>query len=245
MNDVIKTMLNHRSIRSYKSDMIKEEDLDLILKCAQAAPSSINGQQMSIILIKDQEMKQKMSEIAGGQPYVAQAPVFMVFCADFYRAKLAAEKNGVDFKIINNLEATLVGSVDVGLAMQNAAIAAESLGLGIVNIGGIRSNTLEVARLLNLPEYVFPICGLVVGYPNDPSATKPRLPKEAVIFEESYNHNLKSLIEGYDEQMSEYMSNRTNGKSNRNWSEGISNFYRHDSSRSIKKDMAEKGFKNE
>jgi len=151
----------------------------------------------------------------------------------------------VSFEVVNSLEATLIGSIDVGLAMGNAIAAAESLGLGTVPIGGIRIHTLKVSEILNLPQYVYPLCGLVIGHPADPSAKKPRLPKEAVVFEETYNDQLKDYINRYDDEMSRYMHERTNGQSDRNWSMGVSQFYKNKSSRNVHEDMEKKGFKNE
>lgn len=91
----------------------------------------------------------------------------MIFCLDFYRAKLAADKNNVELKITDSVESLLIGSTDVGIALGNAIAAAESFGLGTVPIGGIRRNPQDVIELLGLPEYVFPIAGLVVGHPNE------------------------------------------------------------------------------
>ena len=143
MNEVIKLLNNHRSIRNYKDDIVSEEDLDLIIRASQAAPSSINGQQVTIIGVKDEEKKKKLSELVGDQVYVDKAPVFLVFCADFYRAKLAAEITGENLVITESEEARLVGAVDVGLALSNAIAAAESLGLGIVPIGGVRKEAKQ------------------------------------------------------------------------------------------------------
>lgn len=226
MNQVIKTFMNHRSIRDYKEDMIKDEDLDVIVRAAQAAPSSINGQQVSIIAVKDREKKSKIAELTGDQLWIDQAPVFLLFALDFYRAKLAAEKNGVDLAITESLESIMVGSVDVGLAMGNAIGTAESLGLGIVPIGAVRREPMEIVKMLDLPEYVFPVCGLVIGYPKDTSSLKPRFPKEAIYHEEGYNKNLKSIIDDYDTQISEYMRKRTKGESDRSWSQTVSEIYK-------------------
>ena len=245
MNETIKTILNHRSVRSYKPDPISDEKLDLIIQCAQMAPSSVNGQQMSIIVVKDEKRKEELMKLSSNQSFIMEAPVFLIFCADFYRAHLACEKYGKPLKNTDSLESTLVGAVDVGLSMQNAITAAESLGLGTCPIGGIRNNPLEISELLNLPEYVFPICGLVVGYPEEVPGQKPRLPKDAVAFDETYNPDIKHLIDQYDETMSDYMNNRTNGESQRNWSVKIAERYSVTSHRNIKPAMAKKGFKNE
>lgn len=149
-----------------------------------------------------------------------------MFASDFYRAKLAAKKNGIDLVITEDIESILVGCVDVGLAMGNAIGAAESIGLGIVPIGAVRNDPKALIELLELPKYVFPVCGLCVGYPDDNPGLKPRLPKEAVYHEEKYNSNLRGIIDRYDEEMSQYMRERTNGESNRNWSVGIAQAYK-------------------
>lgn len=245
MNETIKTILNHRSVRSYKPDPIQDNQLDLILQSTQMAPSSINGQQMSIIVIKDQNRKEQLAKLSGNQRFIAEAPVFLVFCSDFYRAHLACEKNGTTLKVTDSLESTLIGSIDVGLAMQNAINAAESLGLGTVPIGSIRNHPEEVSRLLGLPEFVFPMCGLVIGRPNDIPNRKPRLPRKAVIFEEQYDPNIRELIDQYDETMRQYMLDRTKGESDRNWSVNIAQKYGQSSTRDIRPAMAKKGYHNQ
>lgn len=226
MNEIIRTYKNHRSIRSYLDKDVSDEYIDLIIESAQHAPSSINGQQVSIIAVRNKDTKKKIAELTGGQAWIDKAPVFLLFALDFYRAKIACDKNNEELVITQSLESIMVGSVDVGIAMGNAIGAAESLGLGIVPIGAVRREPEEIVKLLDLPEYVYPVAGLVVGYPKEHSALKPRLPKEAVFHEESYNKDLKSIIDRYDKDISKYMIERTNGEDDRSWSQGISNFYK-------------------
>lgn len=226
MNEVINLLNNHRSIRQYKADPVSAEQMQTIVTAAMSAANWINGQQVTVIEVKNENKKKRLSELVGNQAYVDEAPVFLIFCMDFYRAKLAAEKNGVELKVTDDVEALLTGATDVGIALGNAIAAAESLGLGTVPIGGIRKNPDEVIQLLNLPEYVFPISGLVVGHPKDPSDVKPRLSLEAVYHQERYNpENMKELIDTYDQTMEKYMEVRTNGAMVRNWSSGVANFY--------------------
>lgn len=225
MNDVINTLNNHRSIRSYTDEPVSQEMLEWIIEAAQSAPSSINGQQVTIISVEDRERKTKLAELAGGQRWIDEAPLFLVFCADFNRARMAAEMNNEKLVITEGMESIMVGAVDVGLAMANAIAAAESMGLGIVPIGGVRNNPGEVIRLLNIPQYVYPVCGLVVGHPKEMSEKKPRLPREAVHHREEYNHNLEGLVKEYDKIISSYLSQRTGGMENRSWSIGISKTY--------------------
>ncbi len=245
MNEIIKLLNNHRSIRDYKSDVVSDEDLDLIIGASQAAPSSINGQQVTIISVKNKEKKKKLSELVGDQVYVDKAPVFLVFCADFYRAKLAAEINGEKLVITDSEEARLVGAVDVGLALSNAIAAAESLGLGIVPIGGVRKEAEAVAELLELPEFVFPMVGLVIGHPAEESELKPRFPKEVVYHSEVYNKDLKSKILEYDKELKEHMIKVTNGRLNKSWSEEISGIYKYVYYPKVKAAIEKQGFKGE
>ena len=157
MNPVLESLFKHKSIRRYKNQPVEDEKIQLIIKAAQAAPTWCNGEQVSIIVVKDQALKDKLKDYCGGQTYVATCGVFLVFCADFYRVSLAFEKAGKtkeDFeKYVTNIDTLIIGSHDVGIAIQNATVAAESLGLGTVDIGGVRINPLDVTRELKLPKY--------------------------------------------------------------------------------------------
>ncbi|CQR58004.1 NADPH-dependent oxidoreductase [Paenibacillus riograndensis] len=223
MNEVIRTLMNHRSFRQYRQEPVEPEKLKTIIKAAQAAPSWVNGQQVSVIAVRSEERRQRLSVLSGNQKHVAQAPVFLVFCMDFYRAKVAGELEGQPFEAAKDVDALLVGATDVGIALSNAIAAAESLGLGIIPIGGVRRHTAEVIELLQLPEYVFPVVGLCVGYPAEELPKKPRLPLEAVLHEEQYNPEVKSLIEAYN--LAHRASLKEQGLTERDWSSTIAHFY--------------------
>ncbi|ADU29084.1 NADPH-dependent oxidoreductase [Evansella cellulosilytica] len=246
MNEVTKLLTEHRSFRSYKEDMIPENQLQTIVQSAMAAANWINGQQVTIIGVTDNDIKHRLYELVGHQPYVDQAPVFFVFCIDFHRAKLAGEKHDKTIRVTDSVDGLLTGSTDVGIAMGNAIAAAESFGLGTVPIGGIRKNPEEVIELLDLPEYVFPISGLVIGYPDGDSAQKPRLPVDAVYHKDSYKtEHLTRRIDEYDEQMSGYMAERTNGENRRDWSTGVAQFYSNPVNQKVTDTLKKQGFKTE
>ncbi|WHY69635.1 NADPH-dependent oxidoreductase [Neobacillus sp. SuZ13] len=227
MNETIQLLKNHRSVRDFNSEKeVSEAQIEVIIAAALAGPNWINGQQVTVIEVREPERKAALAKAAGNQRWIEEAPVFLVFCMDFYRAKLVAEKNGTEFNIIEDLEAVIVGSTDVGIALGSAVIAAESIGLGIVPIGGLRRNPQTFVELLNLPEYVFPISGLVVGYPKSVPAQKPRLPIKATLQKEKYDTKIqKDIIDQYDQTISSYMSERTNGEDSSNWSSKIAQFY--------------------
>ncbi|UQZ33265.1 NADPH-dependent oxidoreductase [Paenibacillus sp. PK3_47] len=223
MNDVLKTLMDHRSYRKYSPRPVEPEKLQLMIRAAQAAPSWVNGQQVTIIAVTNKERKQQLSVLSGNQKHVADAPVFLVFCLDFYRAKLAGELEGQPFEAARDVDALLVGATDAGIALAYSTAAAESLGLGIIPIGGIRRNTAEVIELLQLPEYVFPVAGLCVGYPDEELPKKPRLPLEAVYHEERYHPDLKGHIVEYNTAFREYLG--TVGLTERDWSATVAHFY--------------------
>lgn len=152
MNEVIKTIMNHRSIRRYEDRPLTEEQIRTIVEAAQSASTSSYIQAYTIIGVKDPAKKKKLAELAGNQPYVEKNGHLLIFCADLHRHDLIAEMEEAD--LTTSLESTekfMVAVVDAALAAQNAAIAAESMGLGICYIGGLRNNLEEVTKLLNTP----------------------------------------------------------------------------------------------
>ncbi|TXC93112.1 NADPH-dependent oxidoreductase [Metabacillus litoralis] len=226
MNDVITTLTSHRSFRKYKDQQIPKDHLEAILNSAQSAPSWIHGQQVSIIVVQDKERKAKLADYCGNQKHIIEAPTFLVFCADFNRAKIASEIEKVPFNAIDDTDMLLVGATDVGIALSNAIAASESLGLGTVPIGGIRRKPLNVIELLNLPKYVIPIAGLCVGYGLNDPGLNPRLPKNAFVHNEEYDNNQTSYINTYNETFRQHQLKKSNGERDVTWTNKISGFYK-------------------
>ncbi|MCM3731318.1 oxygen-insensitive NADPH nitroreductase [Fictibacillus nanhaiensis] len=220
MNKVIETILAHKSIRKFKNKPLSEETITTLVECAQSASTSSYQQVCTIIGVEDQGKKLKLAELAGNQSYVADNGYFFVFCMDYNRHTIAAnimDKNIND--TIQSTEAFIVGTVDASLAAQNMAIAAESLGLGIVYIGGIRNNLKEVSELLYCPEYVLPLFGMAIGYPDAEPGKKPRLPLPAVFHKNGYKkkEETENLLKQYEKETSEYYTKRTGGKRTEGW----------------------------
>ncbi|WP_045523104.1 oxygen-insensitive NADPH nitroreductase [Neobacillus niacini] len=223
MNEVISTILNHRSIRHFKDQQLTDEQIKTIVSCAQAASTSSFIQAYSIIGIKDMEKKRKLAEIAGNQEYVAHNGHLFVFCADLSRHELIGEMEHKD--VIPSIESTekfMVALIDASLAAQNAAIAAESMGLGICYIGGIRNKLDEVKELLKTPERVIPLFGMTVGYPEKINDQKPRLPLAHIYHEEEYEQDKEvymSQLQEYNQVISSYYHDRSSGNRKDRWSE--------------------------
>ena len=230
MNPVLESLFKHRSIRRYKDQPVEEEKIQLIVKAAQAAPNWCNGQQVSIVAVKDKERKNRIQKMCGDQKYIGACSVFLIFCSDFYRISLAFEKAGKSKEsfqeYVTHIDTLMIGSHDVGIALQNAVVAAESLGLGTVDIGGVRIHSIELTKELKLPKYVIPIVGLCVGYADGDPGLKPRLPMSAVFFNEEYDtKKAKDGIDEYDETYKKYLAGRGSNTRDSNWSQSISDVY--------------------
>jgi FMN reductase (NADPH) len=221
MNQVIETILEHRSVRKFKDKLLEREQIETIVKSAQAASTSSFIQAYSIIGITDQQKKERLAEIAGNQPYVAENGHFFVFCADLHRHKIIGNIENADLnESIESTEKFMVALIDAALAAQNAAIAAESMGLGICYIGGIRNDLGAVKEVLKTPEYVVPLFGLAVGYPDQETDIKPRLPLEHVYMENQYEQNrnvFEDQLRDYNKTTSDYYRARTEGKREDTW----------------------------
>lgn len=226
LNQVMEVMQNHRSCRNYTDRPVLAHDLDQIIRTAQWAPSFIHGQHVTVISVTDQLSKTQLAKLCGNQAHIVQAPVFLVFCADFYRVHRVAERARETIVVTDDVDSLLIGATDVGLAMSNAITAAESLGLGTVPIGGIRRNSLDVIACLKLPKYVIPVSGLCLGYPGEEPGQKPRMPQSIIHHRETYNTNLDHQLDEYDRVMSEYTAERTGGELRTNWTDRIVNYYK-------------------
>lgn len=242
MNDTIALLKSHRSIRKFSTKPVDDEIVDEVLACGQAAATSSNVQATSIIRVRNAETREKLAECAGGQVYVASAPVLLLYCADLARPAEACRLGGGKFHP-GMTEHFMIATVDVALAAQNAVVAAESLGLGICYIGGIRNNPQTVSELLKLPEQVYPVFALCLGYPDQNPEVKPRLPLSAVLHEESYDQSRNETgIKAYDPVVQRYYQTRTGGTKNSNWSQEMSSLLGKESRPHMQEFLQRRGF---
>ncbi|WP_163970827.1 oxygen-insensitive NADPH nitroreductase [Oceanobacillus halotolerans] len=220
MNETLQTILNHRSIRKFTSEKLSTDQLHTIVGAAQQASTSSYVMAYSIIGITDPQLKEQLAEVSG-QPYVKENGHLFVFCADLnriYQQGSIEDQKQMETSI-ESTEQFIVTTVDTALAAQNAAIAAESLGLGVCYIGSLRNDISRVNDLLDLPQYVIPLFGLAVGYPAEQPEQKPRLPLEVVYHENTYQHNEKTekQLQDFNQELTEYYQQRTNNKRVDTW----------------------------
>jgi len=198
----IELIYQHGSVRNYKPDLVPDEWIEQIVAAAQRTSTSSNLQTYSVVVSTDPEKKAKVQEISGGQSHISQAPVFLLWCADFSRLKRICDHQGYDIEA-GYIENFMVGTVDAAITMQSAALAAESLGLGFCFIGALRNDPDGIRDIFQLPELVFPVCGMTLGWAVEQPIIRPRLPLKAVLHRELYQEDdLDQLLE-YDQAMIE------------------------------------------
>lgn len=245
MNDTLSLMQSHRSSRSYSSEPVSDAVLDDIIKAAQCGPSSMNGQQTSLVVVRDATRRARIAELAGGQPWIAQAPVFIVVVMDFYKTSLGVERAGQKQIIHESVEGYTVGAIDAGITLGNLMTAARSCGLGIVPIGGIRRNPQAMIDLLELPPLTFPVVGLCVGHVAETAPQKPRMAMASYRHDEYYRRDgLSDLIGGYDAGIAEHWQKigRADGVT---WSANLANFFPKVYFPEVKPVAAKQGFLND
>jgi nitroreductase len=219
MNPVMNLLQAHRSIRKFTDRPVPDQLLREIVKSGQAAATSSNLQATTVIRVRDAAVRQAIADLAGGQQYVVTAGAFLMFCADLDRPRRACEMGGGDF-VPGMTEHFIIATIDAALFAQNCAVAAESAGLGVCYIGGIRNDPEQVSRLLDLPVQVYPVFGFCLGYPAQDPEIKPRLPLEVVLKEGRYQSaGDREGIRAYDEQLRHYYRTRTGGRKESCWTE--------------------------
>jgi FMN reductase [NAD(P)H] len=179
-------LMKRRSVRIFKDQEIPDSTIEQLLDVANNAPSGGNIQPLSIILVRSLEGRKKLAELAGGQPWVSQAPLSIIFCLDFYRVKKWAEMCQTDFRGEGAVNHFLIAYADLMVAAQSVVILAESLGLGSVYIGSIQHEMDETRNFFEIPEYVLPMMVLSIGYPRSIPQNIPKLKKDVIVHHERY-----------------------------------------------------------
>jgi nitroreductase len=217
MNSTIETMQSHRSIRKYKDKAISDEMLETILTSAQGAATSSFVQAYTIIRVDDQQNRQAITKISGGQQWILDAPVFLVFVADLNRLEGACRKHGKEMAD-GYMEQFVVATVDTALIAQNTLLAAESMGLGGVFIGSIRNNPKKICDMLEIPENAYPVFGMCLGYPDDLPPLKPRLPLETIFKKDTYQTDGdEAVLNAYDKTTHDYYLSRDSNLKDETW----------------------------
>lgn len=247
-NETMQNLLNRRSVRSFTGEHVKDEDLKLILEATQRGATSINGQQVSVVYVRDQKLKDKIFELVGSmerQKHIAECDIFSIFVIDYSRTAHAIEALGKQQKIQEQAEGYTVGCVDVGIALATFQTAARALGYASTPVGLIRANCDAIAELLQLPKWTFPAVGSTLGVGTKEALSaplKPRIPISGFAMEGHYDVDAANKsVDEYEELLSNYR--KENGMDYKSsYREEIAAMYTQGYFRDIKTAVGKQGF---
>ena len=215
-NETIDLLLAHSSVRHYEDKPVSQEVVDTILKCTQRAPTSSYLQSFDIIQVEDQEKRAALMEFSGGQKWIVKAPLVLLFCGDLHRDEQLLHP--ADKNVLHNEELFTVAVTDAALAAQRAFIAAQALGLGGVSVGGVRTEVEKMAQLFDLPELVFPMFVLCLGYPKHVPVQRPRFETRFIHAVDKYpDLPTPEELAVYDDQVREYFLKHTTDPNEFGW----------------------------
>jgi FMN reductase [NAD(P)H] len=194
----LRQVLLRRTHRRYADRPVSESLLQLLLGAAFSASSKSDFQQATVIRVVDRARRDRLAALVPDMPWIGNAPVFLVFCGDARRLERLGELRGRE---VGNgkLEGFFNATVDATLVLQTFILAAEAVGLGCCPISVIRNHPEAVAETLGLPNKVFPVAGLCVGYPAAAGHISMRLPPEVSLHIDRYDDShLGDAIAAYD-----------------------------------------------
>ncbi|MEQ8355010.1 MAG: nitroreductase family protein [Kiloniellaceae bacterium] len=190
------------SQRRFSHQPVAPELLRLLSAVALSAPTKSDLQQRDIILVSDPALRSALNALIAEQAWTGGAPALLVFCGNNRRQRWLHRARGRPFAN-DHLDAFFNAAVDAGIALATYVSAAEAAGLGCCPISAIRNDAEQASRLLKLPEHVFPVAGLAVGWPAAPAVVTPRLPLSVTLHENHYGEeNLEAAVAAYDRRRS-------------------------------------------
>lgn len=192
-------LLSRRSIRAYKGDPVPDSLLEVLIACAQSAPTKSNLQQYSILVVQDPSVRKALAPWCPRTSILETVPALLVFCADMRRNQRIGGFRGKPH-VNNNMDSFLNATVDASLAMGFFVAAAEAAGLGCAPLSSLRDYMYGVADVLGLPDGVFPVAGVMCGWPEAAGYVNQRLPQSVVVHRDRYDDsNLEAEIDSYDQ----------------------------------------------
>jgi len=196
MNEVIRSLFERRSVRAYEKKPISEADKNLILDSALQAPTAGNQILYAIVDVEEQRLKDELADSCDHQPFIAEAPLVLVFLADCRRWLDCYLAAGAECREpgLGDIELAIV---DAAIAAQNSVVAAESLGIGSCYIGDIMENRERIVELLKLDRYTVPAAMVVYGYPTEQQRTrkKPRrFEREFIVHRNAYERSPQETL---------------------------------------------------
>ncbi len=236
-NETLHLLLNGKSVRVFEDRAVPEEEKRAVLQAAMAAPTAGNQQLYTILDITDPAIREALVDTCDHQPFIAQAKMVLIFCADVRRWLNLFEEAGAAPRKPGPGD-LMLACADACIAAQNAVVAAQSLGIGACYIGDVMENKEAQCELLGLPEYVFPAAMVVFGYPTAQQLERPKPPRcrvEEIVAENRYptrsGEQLRTMSEkdwkqlGFEEWANRFCQRKYNSDFSREMSRSVAEYW--------------------
>jgi nitroreductase/FMN reductase [NAD(P)H] len=198
--ETLAAMADRRVIRRYADKDVDPALLETLCAVALSAPSKSDLQQADIIIISDKAQRDRLHALIPDNPWIREAPAFLVFCANNRRHRLMLEWRQQPF-VNDHLDAFFNASVDAGIVLATFIAAADRVGLGTCPVSAIRNKAAEVSDLLALPDHVFPVAGMGVGWPFFSGVLSPRLGLDVTVHRDRYDETgIQDKVTEYDKR---------------------------------------------
>ena len=179
--NVLELIRRRASVRRFLDRGVPDEVVEEVVAAGQRAP--FTGQMYSVVVTSDPEVRERLGELYGALPRVA--PLFALVCVDFRRLERFVAARGRENRA-DDLTMLFLGIQDAAYAAQNMVLAAEALGLGSCFLGAAPRLAREMTEIFGLPSRVYPLVGLVLGYPAESPPPRPRIPTDLVLHRDRY-----------------------------------------------------------
>ncbi|MDP1749471.1 MAG: nitroreductase family protein [Reyranella sp.] len=207
--DVLADMANRRVVRRYSDKPIDPALLETLCAVALSAPSKSDLQQADIVIVTDKAQREKLEALIPENPWAKAGPALLVFCGNNRRHRLLFDWRGRPF-VNDYLDPFFNAAVDAGIVLATFIAAADRVGLGTCPISQIRNHAAEVAEVLGLPQHVFPVAGLGIGWPSFEGVMSPRLGLDVSIHRDRYDETgLREKVAAYDRRRNETQPYKT------------------------------------
>jgi nitroreductase len=183
--------------RRFRDEAVPAALVETLAALALSAPTKSDLQQRDILIVDDPAIRGRIDTLLADQDWIPKAPNFIVFLGNNRRQRQIHDWTGIPFAN-DHLDAFFNAAVDAGIALSAFVLAAEAAGLGCCPVSVIRNHAEEVSGLLGLPDHVFPVAGLGLGWPSAPSYISSRLPLSATVHRDRYTDATRDVVEGYD-----------------------------------------------
>ncbi|HWV82354.1 MAG TPA: nitroreductase family protein [Hyphomicrobiaceae bacterium] len=196
-SDFLRGFASRGVCRRFRDEPVPAALIDTLAALALASPSKSDLQQRDILVVEDKAIRDRINTLLADQDWIPKAPHFLVFLGNNRRQRQVHDWTGIPFAN-DHLDAFFNAAVDAGIALSAFVLAAEAAGLGCCPISVIRNHAQEVSELLGLPDHVFPVAGLGLGWPQGETYISLRLPLAATLHRDRYRESTPEIVTAYD-----------------------------------------------